>query len=153
MGIAMIVVCTTDHRNRTTQELRATFSKYGGNLGETNSVAWSFTRRGQLRVETTLAEEALLELALEAGVDDVHMIDDGAVMFCSVESLGTSANTLTDQGLAVREQHIVYEPQTLVDCSNGAQDEKLLRKMLDVLDDNDDVQNVFHNADLLDEDE
>ena len=81
------------------------------------------------------------------------MIDDGAVMFCSVESLGTSANTLTDQGLAVREQHIVYEPQTLVDCSNGAQDEKLLRKMLDVLDDNDDVQNVFHNADLLDEDE
>ena len=153
MGIAMIVVCTTDHRNRTTQELRATFSKYGGNLGETNSVAWNFTRRGQLRVETALTEEALLELALEAGVDDVHMIDDGAVMFCSVESLGTSANTLTDLGLAVREQHIVYEPQTLVDCSSGAQDEILLRKMLDVLDDNDDVQNVFHNADLLDEDE
>lgn len=153
MGVAMIVVCTTDHRNRTTQELRATFSKYGGNLGESNSVAWNFTRRGQIRVETTLTEEALLEQALEAGVDDVDMIDDGAVMFCSVESLGTSANALTAMGLSVREQHIVYEPQTLVDCSVVVPDIALLRKMLDVLDDNDDVQNVFHNADLPDEDE
>ncbi len=153
MGVAMIVVCTTDHRNRTTQELRATFSKYGGNLGETNSVAWNFIRRGQLRVEATLPEVELLEHALEAGVDDVHMIDDGAMMFCSVESLGTSANILAARYIAVREQHIVYEPQTLVDCSADAQDIVALRKMLDVLDDNDDVQNVFHNADLPDEDE
>lgn len=153
MGVAMIVVCTTDHRNRTTQELRATFSKYGGNLGETNSVAWNFIRRGQLRVESVLLEEALLEHGLEAGVDDVHMIDDGALMFCSVESLGTSANILTARDIAVREQHIVYEPQTLVDCSADAQYIVALRKMLDVLDDNDDVQNVFHNADLPDEDE
>ncbi len=153
MGVALIVVCTTDHRNRTTQELRATFSKYGGNLGETNSVAWNFIRRGQLRVETNLSEEALLEHALEAGVDDVHMIDDGAIMFCSVESLGTSANILTSRDVPVREQHIVYEPQTLVDCSADAQQIVALRKMLDVLDDNDDVQNVFHNADLPDEDE
>ena len=153
MGVAMIVVCTTDHRNRTTQELRATFSKYGGNLGETNSVAWNFIRRGQLRVETALMEEALLEHALEAGVDDVHMIDDGAMMFCSVESLGTCANIITARDIAVREQHIVYEPQTLVDCSADAQHIVALRKMLDVLDDNDDVQNVFHNADLPDEDE
>jgi len=153
MGVAVIVVCTTDHRNRTTQELRATFSKYGGNLGETNSVAWNFIRRGQLRVETNLSEEALLEHALEAGVDDVHMIDDGAIMFCSVESLGTSANILALRDVPVREQHIVYEPQTLVDCSADAQQIVALRKMLDVLDDNDDVQNVFHNADLPDEDE
>lgn len=153
MGVAVIVVCTTDHRNRTTQELRATFSKYGGNLGETNSVAWNFIRRGQLRVETNLSEEALLEHALEAGVDDVHMIDDGAIMFCSVESLGTSANILVSRDIPVREQHIVYEPQTLVDCSADAQQIAALRKMLDVLDDNDDVQNVFHNADLPDEDE
>lgn len=153
MGVALIVVCTTDHRNRTTQELRATFSKYGGNLGETNSVAWNFIRRGQLRVETNLSEEALLEHALEAGVDDVHMIDDGAIMFCSVESLGTSTNILASRDIPVREQHIVYEPQTLVDCSADAQQIVALRKMLDVLDDNDDVQNVFHNADLPDEDE
>jgi transcriptional/translational regulatory protein YebC/TACO1 len=74
-------------------------------------------------------------------------------MFCSVESLGTSANALTARGLTVREQHIVYEPQTLVDCSSDAQQTIMLHKMLDVLDDNDDVQNVFHNADLPDEDE
>ena len=153
LGVAMIVVCTTDHRNRTTQELRATFSKYGGNLGETNSVSWGFTRRGQIRVEATATEEEFLEHGLNAGVDDVHVIDDGAVMFCSVESLGTSANALTARGLTVREQHIVYEPQTLVDCSPDAQQTIMLHKMLDVLDDNDDVQNVFHNADLPDEDE
>ena len=104
-------------------------------------------------MEATATEEEFLEHGLNAGVDDVHVIDDGAVMFCSVELLGTSANALTARGLTVREQHIVYEPQTLVDCSSDAQQTIMLHKMLDVLDDNDDVQNVFHNADLPDEDE
>ncbi len=152
LGIAMIVVCTTDHRNRTTQELRATFSKYGGNLGETNSVAWNFQRRGQIRVETGKPEEVLLEIALLAGADDVVMIEDGAMFVCGVESLGTTANTLTSAGLNVCEWHVVYVPQTLVDCSVDQSQITAFRKMLDVLDDNDDIQNVFHNADLPDED-
>ncbi len=152
LGIAMIVVCTTDHRNRTTQELRATFSKYGGNLGESNSVAWNFQRRGQIRIETDKPEEALLDVALNVGADDVLMIEDGAMFVCSVESLGTTANNLAAGGLNVREQHVVYEPQTLVVCSVDQSQRTMFRKMLDVLDDNDDIQNVFHNADLPDED-
>ncbi len=127
-GVAMIVVCTNSHRNRTTQDLRATLSQYGGNLGETNSVSWGFTGRGQLPVEATATEEELLE----------H---------------GLSAYARTARGLPVREQHNVYEPQTLVDCSSDTQQIILLGKMRDVLDDNNDVQNVFHNADLPDEDE
>lgn len=152
LGIAMIVVCTTDHRNRTTQELRATFSKYGGNLGESNSVAWNFQRRGQIRIETDKPEEALLDVALNVGAEDVLMIEDGAMFVCSVESLGTTANNLAAGGLNVREQHVVYEPQTLVVCSVDQSQRTMFRKMLDVLDDNDDIQNVFHNADLPDED-
>jgi len=151
-GIAVIVVCTTDHRNRSTQELRATFSKYGGNLGENNSVSWNFTRKGEIRIETQLTEDALLTIAMEIGADDVVMIDDGALVYCAVDMLGTCANECSNQGLDVRETRIVFEPNTTVQVTE--QDHtKLLVKLLDVLDDNDDVQNVFHNADLHDEDE
>lgn len=146
-GVAIIVVCTTDHRNRTTQELRASFAKYGGNLGETNSVSWNFTRRGELRVETPIPEDELLMMVLDAGVEDLVMLDDGALIFCPVDTLGTVANTLTGLGLAVREQRIVFEPGTMVTLS-GDEDSRQLEKLLDVLEENDDVQNVFHNAEL-----
>ena len=144
-GVAVIVVCTTDHRNRTTQDLRATFSKYGGNLGETNSVSWNFTRRGEIRIETGASEDELLLLAMEAGAEDVVMIEDGALIFCPVETLGTCANSFVSAGLSVREQRIVFEPGTMVRVIDP-EHAKLLDKLLDVLDDNDDVQEVFHNA-------
>ena len=150
-GVAMIVVCTTDHRNRTTQELRASFSKYGGNLGETNSVSWNFTRRGEIRIETTKTEDELLLTALEVGAEDVVMIDEGALVFCSVDTLGTVGNELAGAGLNVREQRIVFEPGTMVTVSDP-DSIRLLEKFLDVLDDYDDVQDVFHNAELPDED-
>jgi YebC/PmpR family DNA-binding regulatory protein len=150
-GVAVIVVCTTDHRNRTTQELRATFNKYGGNLAETNAVAWNFTKKGEIRVETSASEERLFEIALDAGADDVTMLDDGALFICGVDALGTCANGLTAAALDVREQHVVYDPTTMVRVEEEDVAVKLM-KMLDVLDDNDDVQNVFHNADLGDED-
>lgn len=150
-GVAMIVVCTTDHRNRTTQELRASFSKYGGNLGETNSVSWNFTRRGEIRIETNRSEEDLLLLAMDVGAEDVVIIDDGALIFCTVDTLGTCANGLTQSGLAVREQRIVFEPGAMATVDDP-EHERLLEKFLDVLDDYDDVQNVFHNALLPDED-
>lgn len=151
-GVAVIVVCTTDHRNRTTQELRATFSKFGGNLGETNSVSWNFTRKGEIRIETTATEDDVLLVAMDLGADDVYMIDEGALVFCSVDMLGTCANGLAGRGYSVREQRIVFEPNTSVNVTDP-EHIKLLYKLLDVLDDYDDVQNVFHNAELPDEDE
>jgi YebC/PmpR family DNA-binding regulatory protein len=151
-GIAVIVVCTTDHRNRSTQELRATFSKYGGNLGETNSVSWNFTRKGEIRIETTRAEDDLLTIAMEIGADEVVMIEDGALVYCAVDMLGTCANECSNQSLDVRESRIVFEPNTTVQVTDEGHT-KMLYRLLDALDDNDDVQNVFHNADLPDEDE
>ena len=150
-GAAVIVVCTTDHRNRSTQELRATFSKFGGNLGENNSVSWNFTRKGEIRVECSLSEDDMLSLAMDIGADDVVMIDDGALIFCSVDLLGTCANECAERKLAVRETRIVYEPNTMLSVTDP-EHTKLLDKLLDVLDDNDDVQNVFHNAELPEED-
>lgn len=149
-GVAVIVVCTTDHRNRTTQQLRASFAKYGGALGETNSVNWNFTRKGEIRIETDRSEEELLEISLEAGADDVVMIHDGAVIICAVDMLGTCANTIVASSLSVREQHIVFEPNTTIEIDDPEIENKLL-KFLDALDDNDDVQSVFHNAELRDD--
>lgn len=146
-GIAIIVVCTTDHRNRTTQQLRAVFAKFDGNLGEMNSVSWGFTRKGELRIESAQSEEAVLEMAMNAGADDVIMLEDGAVIFCAVDVLGTCTNKLTSAGLEIKEQHIVYEPSTTMELNNSEVEQKLM-KMLDALDDHDDVQNVFHNAEL-----
>lgn len=149
-GVAVIVECTSENRNRTVQEVRATFAKYGGNLGETNSVNWNFTRKGELRVETSLTEEALFEIAIEAGADDVAMIDDGALFHCDPDVLGTVANDIAARGLDVKEQRLVYEANSTIEITTKDQ-AKLLMKMLDAFDDNDDVQNVFNNADIADE--
>jgi YebC/PmpR family DNA-binding regulatory protein len=149
-GVAVIVVCTTDHRNRTTQELRAYFSKYGGNLGESNSVSWNFTRRGEILIETDRSEDDLLLVALELGAEDVLMIDEGALIFCSVDTLGTVGNGLTTSGLNVREQRIVFEPGTMVRVDEP-EHLRLMEKFLDVLDDYDDVQEIFHNAEVVED--
>ena len=154
-GVAVIVECTTENRNRTVQEVRATFAKYGGSLGENNSVSWNFTRVGEIQLETTANEETLLEHAIDAGATNVEYYSDaengqGAMVYCTVEALQSVSQQLESQGHLLVEQRLAYIPSTTV----GVQDpeiEKKLRKLLDVFDDNDDVQHVFHNAELLDE--
>lgn len=148
-GVAVIVECTSENRNRTVQEVRATFSKYGGNLGETNSVNWNFSRKGEVKVNTTLTEDELFEIAVDVGADDVMMVDDGAVIHCAVDVLGTVANDLAQRGLDVGEQRLVYEPNTMVEITTKDQ-AKMMMKLLDAFDDNDDVQNVFNNAEIDD---
>lgn len=148
-GVAVIVECTTENRNRTVAELRATFSKCDGNLGESNSVAWNFTHKGELRVETPQTEEALFDIALEAGADDVEMIDDGALIHCSTDMLGACNNALMSMNLTVAEARFTYEPNMTVEVTNPAIVKNLI-KLLDTLDDNDDVQNVYNNADIPD---
>ncbi|MBN9399819.1 MAG: YebC/PmpR family DNA-binding transcriptional regulator ['Candidatus Kapabacteria' thiocyanatum] len=148
-GVAVIVECTTENRNRTVAELRATFSKCDGNLGESNSVAWNFTHKGELRVETSQTEEALFDIALEAGADDVEMIDDGALIHCSTDMLGACNNALMSRNLTVAEARFTYEPNMTVEVTNPAIVKNLI-KLLDMLEDNDDVQNVYNNADIPD---
>jgi YebC/PmpR family DNA-binding regulatory protein len=148
-GVAFIVECTTDKPHRTVAELRATFSKCDGNLGETNSVAWNFVRKGALTLQTTLMEDARIELALEAGADDVRMTDEGAVVHCAVDLLGQCQNVLQSKGILVTEARYDYEPNTMVSVTDAAVVKKLT-KLIDMLEENDDVQNVHNNADVDD---
>ncbi|RPI68667.1 MAG: YebC/PmpR family DNA-binding transcriptional regulator [Ignavibacteriae bacterium] len=148
-GVAVIVECTSENRNRTVQEVRATFSKYGGNLGETNSVNWNFSRKGEVKVNTTLTEDELFEIAVDVGADDVMMVDDGAVINCAVDVFGTVAHDLAQRGLDVADKRQVNEPNNMVEITTKEQ-AKLMMKLLDAFDDNDDVQNVFNNAEIDD---
>lgn len=148
-GVAFIVECTTDKPHRTVAELRATFSKCDGNLGETNSVAWNFVRKGALTLQTSLTEDALIELALEAGADDVRMTDEGAVVHCAVDLLGQCQNVFQSKGILVTEARYDYEPNTMVSVTDAAVVKKLT-KLIDMLEENDDVQNVHNNADVDD---
>lgn len=149
-GVAMIVECTTENRNRTIADVRAAFSKNGGNLGEANSVAWSFTRQGLLRIDTAMSEDEVLELVLELGADQMEMIDDGAVITCAPDMLGTIARSLEQAGIVVAEQRMVYEPQQKVAVTDPAVAKKLV-KLLDTFDDLDDVQQVYNNAEISDD--
>lgn len=148
-GVAFIVECTTDKPHRTVAELRATFSKCDGNLGDANSVAWNFVRKGSLTLKTTMPEEALLELALECGADDVAMTDDGAVVHCAVDALGQCNNYFEGRGIAVSEARYDFEPNTTVSVTDPTVVKKLM-KLIDMLEENDDVQNIHNNADIDD---
>ncbi len=148
-GVAVIVQCTTENRNRTIADVRAAFSKYGGNLGETNSVAWNFAYKGELKIETDRSEDELLEFGIEAGADDVVMVDDGALVHCPVDAFGTVARAFEDGGFTVAEQRLVYEPLQTIEVTDMDLAKRLI-KMLDVFEDHDDVQNVFNNAEIAD---
>lgn len=148
-GVAFIVECTTDKPHRTVAELRATFSKCDGNLGENNSVAWNFVRKGALTLSTTLPEDSMIELALEAGADDVRITDDGAIVHCAVDALGLCQNFFHAKGMLVTEARYDYEPNTMISVTDEVVVKKLT-KLIDMLDDNDDVQNVHNNASVDD---
>lgn len=157
-GVALIIECTTENRNRTIADLRASLTRHGGNMGEPNSVAWNFVRKGELICTTTLDEDALMEHALEAGADDVQVDEvvdakgskQQAMFHCATDVLAQCNAALTSAGLDISESRFVYEAvnTTVVDDVEVAR--KLL-KLLDVLEDNDDVQNVYNNADISDD--
>lgn len=148
-GIGVIVETLTDNRNRTASEVRATFSKHGGNLGETGSVAFMFDRVGQIEfpAEAASAEE-MFEAAIEAGADDCESGEEGHELICSPESLHDVARALEDRFGEPRSAQIVWRPKNTIDLDDET-GEKLLR-MLDVLEDNDDVQNVYANFEVSD---
>lgn len=151
-GVAILVECTTENRNRTVQEVRATFSKYGGNLGETNSVNWNFVRVGEIQITATGTEESLLEMAIDAGALDAEILSEHAAQFealvyCGPENIANVSSKLATLGVTVSEEHLVYRAINTVRISDEEQTTKLL-KLLDTFEDNDDVQQVFHNAEL-----
>jgi len=149
-GVAMIVDVLTDNRNRAASDIRSAFSKYGGNLGETNSVAFMFDRVGQIQYPVAAASaDDMFEAALEAGASDVESSDDMHEITCEPDELNAVREALEKQFGGPESAALVWKPQNTVDVDESKASS--LFKLLDVLDDNDDVQNVSANFDVSDE--
>lgn len=146
-GTAVYMEILTDNRNRTAGEVRHIFSRHGGSLGETGCVAWMFEPKGRLILqETTLSEEALLDQAIEAGADDLTHEEDDFVVLTAPELLDQVRQAFEDQGIPVSEAELVRLPKTTVAVS-GHEAEQLM-ELLDLLEDHDDIQKVYSNADF-----
>ncbi len=146
-GIALIVEALSDNRNRTAAELRTIFSKNGGVMGESGSVAFMFSRVGEIVFPVKVASaDAMLEAVIEAGGENVDSTDTAHIVTCSVEDFGAVRNALEEKFGEPEGAKLVWYPnmQTAVEGDNAQQ----LLKLLDVLDDNDDVQTVFGNYDI-----
>jgi YebC/PmpR family DNA-binding regulatory protein len=148
-GVAVIVETLTDNRNRTASDVRAAFSKHGGSLGETNSVSFMFTRLGVVTYPASAAsEDDMLEAAVEAGADNVETTEEGHEVTCAVESLFPVRDALEARFGAPETAKFDWRPSVVVtlDEEKGA----TLLKLIDALDENDDVQAVYANFDLPD---
>jgi YebC/PmpR family DNA-binding regulatory protein len=149
-GTAVIVDCLTDNRNRTVAEVRHAFTKAGGNLGTDGSVAYLFSKLGILSYAPPIDEDALMEAALEAGADDVTSHDDGSAdVMTSPESYLSVKDALNAAGFPPDNAEVAMQAATLVEL-DAETAEKML-KLIDRLEDLDDVQNVYSNADISDE--
>ncbi len=148
-GVAVIVEALTDNRNRTASEVRSTFSKHGGNLAETGAVSFMFDRVGVVEFDADVASaDDMLEAAIEAGADDVQSSQAGHEIYCAGDSLAEVAKALEARFGEPRRTALVWKPQNTISVDDES-GEKLL-KLIDVLEDNDDVQNVFANFEVSD---
>jgi YebC/PmpR family DNA-binding regulatory protein len=146
-GVAVIVETLTDNRNRTASDIRSAFSKHGGALGETNSVSFMFSRLGVVRYPAKAAsEDAMLEAAIEAGAENVESSDEGHEITTSTESLFAVRDALEARFGAPESAKFDWRPSTTVTLDEDRA--ASLLKLLDVLEDNDDVQNVYANFDI-----
>lgn len=149
-SVAVIVEALTDNRNRTVSEVRSAFGKHGGNLGDSGSVSFMFDRVGVVHYAADVATaEEMFEAALEAGAADVESSDAGHEIYCAPDDLSSVGDTLEKHFGPPEAARLDWKPQTLVPV--GEDDAGTLFKLLDVLDDNDDVQRVVANFDVADE--
>ena len=148
-GVAVIVEFMTDNRTRTVADVRHTFTKYGGNLGVSGSVAFLFERKGLISFPTSVDFEKLFEAALEAGAEDVKDEGDAFEVITDPADFMEVRDTLGAAGLQFETAEVTMLPQTQVQLA-GKQAETML-KLMDKLEDNDDVQNVFANFDIADD--
>lgn len=149
-GVAVLVECMTDNRNRTVADIRHYFAKSNGNLGESGCVAWMFEKQGVLLVDKeTTSEEELMDLALEAGADDVVEEETEFQVITSPEDFSEVRDSLEASGVKFLEASISMVPKNTVDVTEE-KPAKALLKLLENLEDHDDVQNVHSNFDIDD---
>jgi len=149
-GVAILVKALTDNKNRTTGEIRHIFSKHGGNLGSPGSVAWQFEEKGIIYIEKDKAnEDTVFEIAVEAGAEDVKTEGDTCEVYTSPKDFENVKKAFVDANIEIQNADITMVPQSTVRV-DGKDAEKLL-KLLDALEDNDDVQKVYANFDIPEE--
>ncbi len=148
-GVAVLIEVLTDNKNRTVAELRRVFSKQGGNLAETGSVQWMFERKGSIVInQKEVSEEQLLEIVLEAGAEDLESQEDIFNVYTSVEDLEAVKQALQSAGVEMESAELTMITQTDVSLENK-QAEQMLR-LMDALEDHEDVGNVYANFDIDD---
>jgi len=146
-GVAIMVETMTDNRNRTVSEVKHAFTKYGGNLGAVGSVSYLFTKLGVMNFASGADEDAIMEVAIEAGAEDIVTDEDGSIEVTTDEASYVDVKeALTAAGHEAEHAEVTMRASTDVEL-DAEQGEKFL-KLLDVLEDLDDVQNVYHNAEI-----
>lgn len=152
-GVAVIVEALTDNRNRTASEVRHCFDKNGGSLGATGCVSWMFERKGVIVIENTggIDEEELIMTALEAGADDVNDADGDFEVTTIPSAFSEVYDALDKSGYTIAMAEVQMVPSNTVEVAGET--EQTFQKLLDMLEDCDDIQNVYHNAELQDDEE
>ena len=149
-GVAVIVETMTDNRNRTAGEMRHYFDKYGGNMGAANCVSWSFDRKGVIVIDNEdeeLDEDTVMMDALDAGAADFEADEDIFTVYTEASDMGAVRDDLSAQGYNFVTAEVAMVPNTYVKVDDTDIQEKL-QKMLDMFEDNDDIQNVWHNWEM-----
>jgi YebC/PmpR family DNA-binding regulatory protein len=148
-GVAVLVEVLTDNRNRTGADIRSIFSRSGGSIAEPGAVAWQFDRKGQVLVDRKVDEEELMLVAIDAGADD--LADDGELwrVMCPPTELHKVRTAIEESGMAVDSSDLTMLPQNTIPLADAESAKKVLR-LIDALDEHDDVQNVHANFDIPD---
>ena len=149
-GVALIVECLSDNRNRTGSEVRSTFTRHGGSMAEPGAVSWQFERKGVLALPKSAGEEDdIMLVALEAGADDLS--DEGELwqVMCPPNELANVRKALEDAGITVDDAELTLNPTTVVPIEEEGDARRILR-LIDLLEDHDDVQAVYANVDIPD---
>lgn len=150
-GVAVLVDCMTDNKNRTVGEVRFAFSKTGGNLGESGCVSYMFDKKGLITVDKqSIDEEKLMELALDAGAEDVLDEENEFHVYTAPEDFDSVRESLEGQGVTFLEASLSMIPQNTVEVSDESVAKRVI-KLMELLEDNDDVQDVHANFDIPDE--
>jgi YebC/PmpR family DNA-binding regulatory protein len=149
-GVAVIVETLTDNRNRTSAEIKHVFAKNGGTIAEPGAVSWQFDRKGVLEVKGPIDEDQLLEWVLEAGGENFIAQGDNYVVTTEPHDVGLVRDALEKSGAKVLSADLTLVPQNVIEVEDESEAKKILR-LMDAIDDHDDVQNVYANFDIPDE--
>lgn len=145
-GIAVLVDCLSDNKNRTVSDVRHAFTKNGGNLGTDGSVAYLFANQGEILMASGQSEDQVMEIAIDAGASDVT-VDEGQIeVIAPVEAYHSVLNALQDANLEIEQSHLTMRAQTLITIDD--ENAESLIKLIDMLEDLDDVQEVYSNAEF-----